>query len=442
MDRTEGDGRMWELARMYRERFLSVRRLYSEVFRGDLVRAWGDLAGEGHVELLTSAATHGYLPLLLDPKAMGAQVRAGLSAFRSRFGTDPEGFWLPECAYTPEVEPFLKEGHVTYFVLETHGLLLATPRPRFGFHAPLVTPQRILAFGRDPECSKQVWSADEGYPGDGSYRDFYRDVGYDLPVDYLGKALPGGVRAPVGIKYHRVTDRRTQFKDLYDPQAARGKAREHAFNFLFWRNKEAEHYGNVTGRIPIMVAPYDAELFGHWWYEGPVFLDELFRAMARQEGGVTAIAPTEYAQRYPVNQVAQPAASSWGYKGYNEVWLEGSNDWIYRHLHACQEQIAEAVERHGGASGLSRRALNQAGREVLLAQSSDWPFMMKTGSVPDYARSRFVSHVGRFRRLIDEVDRGAVDPVFLRDLEERDSIFRDLDLASCWREIGAPAPVP
>lgn len=441
MGRTAGDTLLWELARMYRDRFSEVHRLYTEAFHEDLVQAWGDLARAGRVELLTSGATHGYLPLLLSSKAIGAQVRTGLSAFRRRFGVDPQGFWLPECAYVPEAEPFLKEGHITYFVLETHGVLLAVPRPRFGFHAPLVTPHGMLAFGRDPECSKQVWSADEGYPGDGDYRDFYRDAGYDLPVEYLGKALPAGERAPIGLKYHRVTDRRSQFKDLYNPLAAARKAREHAANFLYWRSQEALHYGSVIGRIPIMVAPYDAELFGHWWYEGPIFLDELFRSMARQHRGVTAITPSEYVRYYPVNQVAQPASSSWGYKGYNEVWLEGSNDWIYRHLHICQEQMAEATERHRDASGLAFRALNQASREILLAQASDWPFIMKTGSLPEYARSRFTSHVGRFRRLIDEIDRGAVDPVFLQELEERDSIFRDLDLAACWREADVPAPV-
>jgi len=442
MERNSQDTRLRDLARMYRDRFLDIYRLFTSDFHEDLGRAWGDLASAGNVELITSAGTHGYLPLLLTPRAIGAQVRAGLAAFRRHFHHDPQGFWLPECAYTPEVEPFLKEGHVTYFILETHGILFATPRPRFGFHAPLVTPQGMLAFGRDPDCSKQVWSADEGYPGDGAYREFYRDIGYDLPAEYLGDALPDGARVPTGFKYYRVTDRRSSQKDVYDPEAARRRAREHAGNFLFWRNKEADHWQAALGRKPVMVAPYDAELFGHWWYEGPLFLEEVFRLMAAQKHRVLAIAPSDYATYYPVNQVAEPARSSWGYKGYNEVWLEGSNDWIYRHLHVCQEQMAEAAEKHRDASGLSRRALCQATREILLAQASDWPFIMKAGSVPDYARRRFVSHVGRFRRLVDEVDRGAVDPVFLHEVEERDSIFSGLDLTQCWLEGGAAGVSP
>lgn len=439
MDRTREDSRFSSLARSYRDRFLETHRLFCDVYREDLTEAWRDLANEGRIEFLTSAATHGYLPLLLSPKAVGAQVRTGFLAFRRHLGREPQGFWLPECAYMPEVEPFLREGGVTYFMLETHGVLLATPRPKYGFHAPLVTPGGILAFGRDPDCSKQVWSADEGYPGDGDYRDFYRDAGYDLPVDYLGRALPNGSRVPTGFKYYRVTHRRSLHKEVYDPKAAHEKAKAHAANFLFWRSKESSHYHGVLGRAPIMVAPYDAELFGHWWYEGPLFLEELLRLTARGESGVVAVSPSDYLQHYPVNQIAQPAPSSWGYKGYNEVWLESSNDWIYPHLHFCGEEMASVAERHRDATGLARRALNQAGRELLLAQSSDWPFIMKAGSVPDYAKGRFVTHIGRFRRLIEEIEKGAVDPVFLREVERKDSIFSGLDLTTCWQGTEKPA---
>ena len=433
VQRTAPDHVMNRLARMYAARAEEVLHMYTDVYHEDLVGAWAALSRTGAVELITSAATHGYLPLLLSQPAVGAQVRTGLSTFRRHFGANPRGFWLPECAYCPEVEPFLREGNVSYFILETHGVLLAQPRPRFGFHAPLVTPGRLAAFGRDPDCSKQVWSADEGYPGDGAYRDFYRDIGYDLPASYLGDALPGGEAGPTGFKYHRVTDRKSQFKEPYNPERALERASEHAANFLYWRSREAEHYGALNGRAPVMVAPYDAELFGHWWYEGPAFLEELFRLVARQDRIVMAT-PSDYLAVCPVNQVAEPARSSWGYKGYNEVWLEGSNDWIYRHLHVCQDQMVEVVGKHPEARGLARRALDQAAREILLAQASDWPFIMKTGSVPEYAKSRFVSHLGRFRALLCQVEEGAVDPIFLGQLEEADGIFAGADLASSWRQ--------
>lgn len=432
VDRTSETRQLQSLARMYRERFETLYVDFTETFREDLISPWRDLESCGRVELLSSAATHGYLPLLLDDTAVRAQVKAGIAAYRKHFRRNPQAFWLPECAYSPEVEGTLREEGISSFILETHGVLYASPRPRYGYHAPILTPNRLLAFGRDPDCSKQVWSAEEGYPGDGSYREFYRDIGYELPVSYLDKAIPDGCRVPTGIKYHRVTDRMSQHKELYEPEHALLRAKEHAQNFVFWRNKEAEYWHQVLGRRPVMVAPYDAELFGHWWYEGPLWLEFVFRQLARERNAVTPITPSEYIRYYPVNQVAQPAISSWGYKGYHEVWLEGSNDWIYRDLHSSQERLLAVASSLGSARGLLRRALNQAVREMLLAQSSDWPFIMKTGSVPGYARSRFTRHIQRLQKLLDQMEEGSLDPMFLREIEESDSIFADLDLSGLY----------
>jgi 1,4-alpha-glucan branching enzyme len=430
--RTSGDVRLQNLAKMYRERFDNLYTDFTETFREDLIGPWKDLESCGRVELLASAATHGYLPLLLNDQAVRAQVKAGIAAYRKHFRRNPQSFWLPECAYSPEVENALSEEGISSFILETHGVLYASPRPKYGYHAPLLTPKRLLAFGRDPDCSKQVWSAEEGYPGDGSYREFYRDIGYELPISYLGKAIPDACRVPTGIKYHRVTDRRSQHKELYEPERALARAKEHAQNFVFWRNKESEHWQRVLGRQPVMVAPYDAELFGHWWYEGPSWLEFVFRQLAQGPTVVTPITPSEYVNYYPVNQVAQPAISSWGYKGYHEVWLEGSNDWIYRDLHSSQERLLSVASSLRSARGLLTRALNQAVREMFLAQSSDWPFIMKTGSVPEYARYRFTNHIQRLQRLLDQIEEGSPDPAFLKEIEESDSVFRDLDLSGLY----------
>jgi 1,4-alpha-glucan branching enzyme len=196
---------------------------------------------------------------------------------------------------------------------------------------------------------------------------------------------------------------------------------------MFWRNKEAEYWNEVYGRRPIMVAPYDAELFGHWWYEGPLWLENLIRRMARERQRVKLISPSQYREHYPVNQPAEPAVSGWGYKGYHEVWLEQSNHWIYRHLHHCEMRMARLSEDFKHAKGLAQRALNQAARELMLAQASDWPFIMKAGTVYQYAVNRFVTHIGRFLRLAEQIQTGAVDPVFLKHLEQADTIFPDLD---------------
>ncbi len=433
--RTRDDPRLNALAIMYKAGFERLLDRFLTVYGRDLVAPWKQFEEMGVVELLSTAATHGYLPLLLHKEAVQAQVKAGLTAFRRHFGHSPEGFWLPECAYSGGVEAPLKEQGITNFILETHGVLFASPRPRFGFHAPILTRGGILAFGRDPDCSKQVWSAEEGYPGDGAYREFYRDIGYDLPLEYLGDALPEGVRAPTGIKYHRVTDRKSDYKDLYDPHSARAKAWEHARNFVFWRDREAEHWKNILGREPIMVAPYDAELFGHWWYEGPLWLEYVFRALA-ENPTLKAITPSEYRGYYPINQIAEPAVSSWGHKGYHEVWLEGSNDWIYRHLHDSQERLINISTLSKNARGLGRRALSQASREMLLAESSDWPFIMKTGSVVGYAKERFAGHISRLQRLLDEIEDGSPDPEYLKELELKDSVFEGIDLADLFAASG------
>jgi 1,4-alpha-glucan branching enzyme len=420
-------------AEMYKKRFERAYELYTRELGEDLPAAFMRLYESGSVELMTSSATHAYLPLLMQDESIVTQIRTGIRAFERRFGFTPKGFWLPECAYSPEIEPHLAGSGVQYFILETHGVLCANPRPRYGFHAPVLTPLGLAAFGRDVECGKQVWSADEGYPGDGAYREFHRDIAYDLPVEYLGKAIPGGVRTPTGLKYYRVTDRRSEHKEPYDPDAAAARAKIHAANFVFWRNKEAEYWGSVLGKPPVMTAPYDAELFGHWWYEGPLWIEEVLRLTADPAAGVRSVTPSLYLGKHPPAQVVAPAASSWGYKGYSEVWLGHQNDWIYRHLHACQEAMAEASVKHAGARGISARVLNQALRELLLAQSSDWPFIITSGTVPDYARKRLVLHIGRFQALMGQLNSGQIDETYLHELEEKDNIFPFLDFRSFTR---------
>jgi 1,4-alpha-glucan branching enzyme len=189
------------------------------------------------------------------------------------------------------------------------------------------------------ESSRQVWSSIEGYPGDFDYRDFYRDVGYDLEYDYVRPYLPPtGERVNIGIKYYRITGRTDQ-KAPYNLRWAREKAARHAEHFLYYRQQQIERLSKTMDRPPLIVAPYDAELFGHWWFEGPQWLDFLIRKIAYDQPDLRLVTPADYLDRFPTNQVATPAASSWGHKGYNEVWLSGENDWIYRHLHKAADRM-------------------------------------------------------------------------------------------------------
>ena len=428
VDRTRNDPPFDKLARMYLARFVECRTMFNNWYAGDLIAAFRRFQDQGMLDIMTSAATHGYLPLMKpNDKAIRAQVRIGVSEYVRHFGRAPSGFWLPECGYAPGIDEILVENGIQYFVLESHGIAYATPRPRFGVFAPVYCPSGVAAFGRDIEASKQVWSAIEGYPGDHHYREFYRDAGYDLDYDYIRPYIhPDGNRIDTGIKYYRITGE-DRHKEPYDPLLARDKAEEHAGNFTFNRARQIEHLEPGMGRKPVIVAPYDAELFGHWWYEGPDWLEFLFRKIALNETVFETTTLGEYLEQYPVNQLVHPCASSWGWKGYHEAWLEGNNDWIYRHVHAAAERMCELAGTFGRPSELERRALNQAARELLLAQSSDWAFIMKTRTAVDYAVKRTKDHIRRFTRLYQELKDHSIDEERLSELERRDNIFRDID---------------
>ena len=191
---------------------------------------------------------------------------------------------------------------------------------------------------------------------------------------------------------------------------------------MFNREKQIEYLASVMGRKPVIVAPYDAELFGHWWYEGPVWLGHLIRKIAREQKTFRLITLSEYLEEYPINQLATPAASSWGHKGFSEVWLNGKNDWIYRHLHRAAERIENVEKRHWRARGLLARAFRQARRELLLAQASDWAFMISSGAMVEYASKRARTHLLCFNRLCED-HRDEIDEDWLSAVENHDNIF-------------------
>ncbi len=426
--RTAGDDTFAPLAHLYRSHFDSAAA-YFDSYNGRLNSAFRKLYEENYLELITTASTHAYLPLLqLQPESIYAQAANAINYFTSLFGEPPRGFWLPECAFEHGMENIISELGLQYFITATHGLLYATPRPKYGVYSPILTRGGVAVFGRDAETSKQVWSAQEGYPGDYDYREFYRDIGYDLPLDYIGPHLhPPGMRSHTGIKYYRITREGLKYKEPYDPVRAREKAALHAGNFMFNREQQVKYLSAVMGRPPIIVSPYDAELFGHWWFEGPQWLDYLCRKIAFDQPHFKLITPGEYLDLHYPLQLATPNPSSWGDKGYHEFWLNGTNDWLYRHLDRAAADMIELATSHPEAEGLTGRALCQAARELMLAQSSDWPFIMTSGTMVDYARSRAEKHLIRFRELLRQINEGSIDARWLKTLEEKDNIFPHLD---------------
>ena len=353
------------------------------------MKAFRELQDAGCLEIIASAATHAFLPLLQDfPEAQRAQVCIGCDSYREMFGREPGGFWLPECGYSNGLDVLLQEANLRWFVLDTHGLMFAQPRPQYAIYSPCYTPAGPAAFARDGQSNQEVWSAESGYPGDPAYRDFYRDVGFDRSEEELRPFLhPPGVRKFTGLKYHRVTGR-TEEKKLYNPAKAQAVADEHADDFFAKRQACLRELREMNFD-PVIVSPFDAELFGHWWFEGPRFLESFLRRAAREREDFQLATPTEFLAKHPSQQVVKPNPSSWGEHGFNSVWLEENNAWIYPQLHAATRRMTEMARRQCDTTEpMIERLLRQAARELLLAQSSDWAFLIKTKSAPEYADAK------------------------------------------------------
>jgi len=451
--RNQNEPELAELSRFYIELFTASRHFFVDHCNGDLLAAFRQMRDAGALEIIGCAATHGLLPLIQKQsnEAARAQVLIGRDVFASFFDAEPAGFWLPECGYGSGVDSIMQEANVRWFVLDAHGLLFGNPQPQRAIYAPCYTPAGPAAFARDRDSSRQVWSAEEGYPGDPAYREFYRDVGFDLPLEHLGP-VARGVRKFSGVKYHRITGGKKQ-KELYDRGEAEKAADAHAAHFVEQRRAQFRQLANLDFD-PMVVVPFDAELFGHWWFEGPRFLETFIRKTAFDQRDFQLTTPTNYLAGNPTQQTIEPAESSWGENGYLEVWIDKNNSWIYPHLHGCAQRmtklareytskplnsasqdvtgLASHVSGDRAVSELGDRVLKQLARELLLAQSSDWAFLMRTGTAREYATKRTLDHLGRFTRLHDQFAAGAVDEKFLADCEWRDNLFPNVN----WRYYG------
>jgi 1,4-alpha-glucan branching enzyme len=428
IERTAWQPSFQSLAIMYLNQFCKARETFEKYSR-NLVNAFKTFQDLGKLEIVTCGATHGYFPLMdICKESVRAQVKVAFAHYENTFGKKPKGIWLPECGYQPGQDEILKDSGLRYFITDSHGILHGTPRPKYGVFAPVYCKgSGVACFSRDLESSKQVWSSIEGYPGDYNYREFYRDIGFDLEYDYIKPYIhPDGVRINTGVKYYRITGQ-TNNKEPYVPEWARNRAAEHAGNFMFNRQRQVDYLYGLMQKKPLLVSPYDTELFGHWWYEGPMWLEFLIRKIVLDQDEISLITPSEYLAENPRNQVITPSMSSWGWKGYSEMWLQGSNDWVYRHLHAASTRMTELVKSFSNTNGLLRRALNQALRELLLAQGSDWAFILGTGTHTSYAVGRTKEHLLRFGRLYEDIKANNIDEEWLADIEHKDNLFPNID---------------
>lgn len=416
------------LARMYRKLFSDALDFFENCCHRNLFRAIRQLQTQGGLELMTCPATHAFLPLVSCREAQRAQIEVALQNHLRHFGHQPDGIWLAECGYEPGLEQLLSDAKFRYFILDAHGILYGTPRPVAGTFAPIRTPSGTFAFARDLESSWQVWNLHHGYPGDYFYREFYRDLGYDAEYDYIKPYLQvDGVRRNVGIKYYRITGGNDLSQRApYDPHRAREGVNSHASHFVEQRRKQMEQLRPILGIDPLVVCPYDAELFGHWWFEGPQFLEAIFRNLEFHGNGIRLVHLSEYLAETNPSYSQQPAASTWGAEGYNRVWINEKNHWLYRHQHRAEQQMLRLAHRFSNPTPVQEKLLNQAARELLLLQSSDWAFMLSRQDFPLYAIRRFHDHLERFSYLEQTLFRN-LSPHRLEQIEKIDNLFPELN---------------
>lgn len=429
--RLAGDMVFFPLVQLYEDLYRQNRDDFDHLYMRNILAAFDYYYKRGKIEVLTSGATHAFLPLYQDaPQAIHAQVETAIVMHRSIFGKNPQGFWLPQFGWYPGLGEVLRDYNLRYTIVTTRGALLGKPTPFYGSFSPVKSPSGLSLFIRDAGATKAVWSETEGYPSDPVYRDFYRDIGYDLDPAIIGSCIADGVdRGFTGFKYWAVTGK-TDAKRPYEPGAAGARAVDHAHAFLADRKASARAAAFwMKDREPLIVCPYDAELFGHWWFEGPTFLEALFRAAARKHGedDLEFVTLGDHEKQSGDHPQSEPEFSSWGEGGYAEVWLDGSNDWVHRHSHQAIARMTELTERFPNESGLRERILNQGAREALLSMSSDWPLLLRSGQSSSFATRQIEEAVGNFTRIYEMLCANTVDTEWLTSLEKKDNLFPDIN---------------
>ena len=469
-----GQPEMAELAEMWRVQYLGVKSDFEERYGRDLLAQYRRLQDGGHIEVMTSAATHAYLPLIGSDESVGAQVKLAVQSYTRHFGRAPRGFWLPECAYRPRyawksplsdagpqtpqlrkgVEEFLAESGLHYFIVDTATLLGGatsgvylsrfsalqrlweqlrasyqpaatdiTKSPYRSYLAASVESDRppVAVYTRDERTGIQVWSGEHGYPGDGWYLDFHK------------KHYPGGHR------YWRVTSSQSDLADKfrYEPWQTGARVQENADHFchLVHEILTSQPGGSV------LCAPYDAELFGHWWFEGPEWLYRVVKGNAANPA-VTAMTCAEHLGAVTPEAAVSLPEGSWGQGGFHWVWLNEWTEWIWRHIYAAEEEFPELAAAAGERGDpLLTEIVTQAARELLLLEASDWPFLISTWSARDYAEGRAARHFDVYSRLAAMAKRRGAgeelaedDARFLEENKERDSLFPELNVG-WWERV-------
>lgn len=456
------DEHLRHMAKWYKNWFESVKKSFHERFNRDIIGAFRRLQDEGFIDIVASVGTHAYLPLLSRDSSINAQFQAGLSSYRRMFGRSPTAFWLPECAYRPAyitdsgrkragLENFLAQNGIKVFFTETHAItggqpvgmatgdvigpygyvkrryvipaspvMLHPERPATTFKPYYVSDTAaglgadehsgVAVIGRNAETGSQVWSAHLGYPGDFDYREFHRRAGTS------------------GLHYWRVTGVGVDLgeKDYYYPEWASAKTDQHAEHFAHLVGDLLREQHRATGEFGLIASSYDTELFGHWWFEGVQWLGKVLRHLAANHE-IELTTASAFVEQHPPTEVLHIPESSWGSNGTHFTWDNADTHWMWEPIYEAEQRMEKLVNRFPNPSEGDRIVLNQASRELLLLQSSDWPFLVTTGQAREYAVQRFSQHLQRFIRLVESLETGKADAEHAAEYWELDKIFPDID---------------
>ncbi|MDR2344230.1 MAG: DUF1957 domain-containing protein [Spirochaetaceae bacterium] len=435
LERTKNDPVMHNLAKYYYDNSIERRISFTERYEKNIPRVLSYYQKKGRIELLASTATNCLLPFYIDHfEVIRAQIETALASYKTFFKIKPEGFWLSEMGYHPELSAYLDIYDFRYTIIDTHSALLANPPPKYGSFFPLRTKHDISLLVKDFYAYRDIMDREQGIPVEGSFRDFFHDVADDLPIERIKPFLgEDGTRLSTGYKYFSIGDNERR-REPYDPAFAAEKARNFANVFLERRvsalNRASELMRKDLDGDALSLCAWNADFLGRFWHEGPVFLETVFRNGCKKNG-IKFMTPSEYldSQEKMPFQLTKPEYSSSGFNGYAESWIDASNDSFYRHLFHAAERMAELAERFRNETGIKERALNQAAREILLALSSDWQRLLSAQnniSLPkwkNYAKNELESHLKNFTTIYEALGSSYLSTRFLTDIEHRNNIF-------------------
>lgn len=384
-----GDKHRTYLARFYLEWGRQRLHTFDERYDRNLPKKIRELSMARVIEPVAGAATHAYLPLLGREESVRAQIEQGVLHTTRHLGR-PEGLWLPGCGWRAGLEQIAAEVGLRYVVADASSLPAGeAPRPMW------LQPRQLAAIFPDEAIARHVWSSELGYPGDPLYRDAADPQGY--------KALSG---------------------EPYDPYHALRRAQEHANHFVTALVAEA-------ARRPaddLLIVLLDAGQIGPRWVEGTTWLQAVLTLCATHSALRLTTPGAHLRQVKPREQVTL-AESSWSAGGHIG-WQGAGADAYWRQLHAAEASMVELASAFPSAEAEQERVLNQAARELMLAQTSDWPALLSAGLADDERAPRWGTYLSRYAQLAEMARRQSLshgDRFLLEQLEELDGPFPNLN---------------